>query len=185
MEKTPRRKIDNRTAMKATGKTFSGTGKRSLSGLLAVLALCAAACVGDAFYRCTQSVRDDLWVMGEAISFRVPVTDTVARYRVYVELRVSDSYPWREIFLLGQVGLDSLAQKILDDTLRCELFDERGRATGHGLSNVKENAILWQSDFRFPQAGTYVFSLRHGMRNVELPGVSSVGIRLEPAVEEP
>lgn len=171
--------------MDDAGKSFLRAKGRPLSGVLAVLALCATACVGDAFYRRTQSVRDDLWVMGDAISFRVPVADTAACYRVYVELRTSDSYPWREIFLLGRIGTDSLAEKVSDDTLRCELFDAQGRATGHGLSNVKENAILWKSDFRFPRAGTYVFSLRHGMRNVELPGVSSVGIRLESAAGEP
>lgn len=149
-----------------------------------VLGVLFVGCVSQAFYRRVQTMDDDLWAMGQTVSFRVPVVDTVSRYDVYVELRTSDSYPWREIFLRGQINADSLSDFVLCDTLRCELFGSDGRATGHGLSNVKENAILWKRDFRFPAAGDYVFSLRHTMRNVELPGVSSVGIRLEPSRSE-
>ena len=152
--------------------------RRGFIGLGLCVAAGMSACTGDAFYRRVETLSDDQWVRGKACPFEVEAVDTVTRYDVYVDLRTSDGYPWREIYLIGQVC--DTAQSVLQyDTLRCELFDAKGEATGHGLSNVKENGVLWLRDFRFPAPGRYGFSVRHGMRNVELQGVSSVGIRIQ------
>ena len=153
-------------------------GRWSVIGCAVSAAVFFTACTGDSFYRRVRTVDGDCWLMGEVYSFEVPAADTAALYDVYVDLRTSDGYPWRNIFVIGEIG-DSASTFFSRDTLRCVLFDSLGRATGHGLSNVKENGILWKKGFRFPAKGRYVFSLCHGMRNVELPGVSSVGIRIQ------
>ena len=148
--------------------------------LAAGLSAVAVACTGDAYFHRVQTVPGDCWVMGQGFAFEVNVTDTVTAYDVYVDLRSSDGYPWRNIYVIGELR-DSARAVISRDTLMCELSDRRGKATGKGLSNVKENAIRWKKNYRFPHRGTYGFSVTHGMRNVELPGVSNVGIRIEIA----
>ena len=146
------------------------------------------ACSDDAFFRRVQSVSGDCWSMGDDISFSVDISDTSAMYDVFVELRSSDAYPSRKFFrpstrfIFGGIS-DSVA--VLDvDTLKCILSDKFGKPTGKGLSNVKENTIAWKRGYKFPHEGVFSLSLSHGMRNVELPGVSSVGVVIRPAEGE-
>ena len=140
------------------------------------------ACSDDAFFRRVQPVSGDCWSMGDDISFSVDISDTSAMYDVFVELRSGDAYPWSNIFIFGGIS-DSVA--VLDvDTLKCILSDKFGKPTGKGLSNVKENTIAWKRGYKFPHEGVFSLSLSHGMRNVELPGVSSVGVVIRPAEGE-
>lgn len=112
--------------------------------------------------------------MGDDISFPIRISDTSAAYDISVELRSSDAYPWSNIFIFAGIS-DSVA--VLDaDTLECMLSDKSGKPTGKGLSNVKENTIAWKRGYKFPHEGSFSLSLSHGMRNIELPGVSSVGV---------
>lgn len=152
-----------------------------------VSAICAAVllsgCTGDSVYRRVQTIAGDYWVMGQACTFNMEVQDTMSLYDIYVDIRTSDSYPWSNIYMTGE--LRDSSSVVSRDTLEVVLFDPEGKATGHGLSNVKENEILWKKDYKFPRKGPYGFSVSHGMRNVELPGVSSVGVRIELAEKQP
>lgn len=188
-EKTAVVRIVDRRANEKMGRTmsefFSGAERTAWNTFRAIvlavgLSAVEVACTGDAYFHRVQTVPGDCWVMGQGFAFEVNVTDTVTAYDVYVDLRSSDGYPWRNIYVIGELR-DSARAVIARDTLMCELSDRRGKATGKGLSNVKENAIRWKKNYRFPYRGTYGFSVTHGMRNVELPGVSNVGIRIEIA----
>ena len=151
-----------------------------------VYAVCAAVflsgCTGDSVYRRVQTVPGDYWIMGQSCAFNMEVRDTVTLYDIYVDLRTSDGYPWSNIYMIGE--LRDSSSLISRDTLTAVLFGAEGKATGHGLSNVKENGILWKKEYRFPHKGPYGFAISHGMRNVELPGVSSVGLRIELAEKQ-
>ena len=151
--------------------------RRGFIGLGLCVAAGMSACTGDAFYRRVETLSDDQWVRGKACTFEVEAVDTVTRYDVYVDLRTSDGYPWREIYLIGQVC--DTAQSVLQcDTLRCELFDAKGEATGHGLSNVKENGE-WVRKPCFVREEVMPFG--HGEKSVYIAG-SFIKLKREEAM---
>ena len=114
--------------------------RRGFIGLGLCVAAGMSACTGDAFYRRVETLSDDQWVRGEACTFEVEAVDTVTHYDVYVDLRTSDGYPWREIYLIGQVC--DTAQSVLQcDTLRCELFDAKGALRFFGAARDAQRRV--------------------------------------------
>ena len=71
--------------------------------------------------------------------------------------------------------------KTTRDTINCPLADYRGKWLGKGFGGVYDNRIIYMHNTRFPQAGSYKIVLEQAMRNKELPGIKSVGIRIEQA----
>lgn len=75
--------------------------------------------------------------------------------------------------------------KYFRDTVECVLADERGKWLGDGSGDVFDNQILFKSDIRFPEAGSYVFEYEQAMRagrnaTMEvLPEVMDVGLKIE------
>lgn len=114
--------------------------------------------------------------MGDKACFSFQIEDTTSRYDILADLRSSDAYPWSNIFIYSTFE-DSLGYSHTD-TLKCVLCDSIGRATGHGMSNVKENTIPVKSSFVFPHSGVWTVCFAHGMRNVELQGINSIGLRI-------
>ncbi|MEG2071277.1 MAG: gliding motility lipoprotein GldH, partial [Bacteroidales bacterium] len=68
--------------------------------------------------------------------------------------------------------------QIFQDTLGCILSDKYGNWTGKGNGRMKENKFLFKPKIRFVQKGTYKFTVRQGMREDQVEGISNFGISL-------
>ena len=63
------------------------------------------------------------------------------------------------------------------------LFDSKtGKPLGDGLGDIFDHKfkIKSLSNYRFPKAGEYTFSVEQNMRQDPLLGVMSVGVSVEP-----
>ena len=139
-------------------------------------------CGTDAFYAETQPLDPDLgWESEEEATFEWQVTDTLARYDFFIDLRHDQRYPFSNIYLFVDFTFPN--GRTLRDTLACDLADERGRWLGTGFGNLVDHRIGFRSQTGFPLTGDYAIGIRHGMRETPLPGVSDIGFRLEPAAE--
>lgn len=155
------------------------TVKYAVVGTLAVLL--GTGCGTDAFFAGTQPLDpDDGWTVQDVAEFEWQVTDTLAKYDFFIDLRHDQRYPFSNIYLFVDFTFPN--GRTLRDTLACDLADERGRWLGTGFGNMVDHRIGFRRNTGFPIAGDYAIGIRHGMRLDTLPGMSDVGFRLEPAV---
>lgn len=155
------------------------TVKYAVVGTLAVLL--GTGCGTDAFFAETQPLDpDDGWTVQDVAEFEWQVTDTLAKYDFFIDLRHDQRYPFSNIYLFVDFTFPN--GRTLRDTLACDLADERGRWLGTGFGNMVDHRIGFRRNTGFPIAGDYAIGIRHGMRLDTLPGMSDVGFRLEPAV---
>lgn len=110
-------------------------------------------------------------------SFEVNITDTSARYNIYVTIRHTNDYPFSNLWLLITSNYSGAKPK----TQRVELplADREGRWLGSGIDNIYDQRIPIQQNARFDKPGIYHFSFEQNMRVDNLPHVMSVGLRIE------
>lgn len=65
------------------------------------------------------------------------------------------------------------------DTIEIFLADLQGNWLGKGMGKNKDLQVLFRKRGRFPMSGNYHISLEQAMRRKALPGIKSVGIRIE------
>lgn len=117
------------------------------------------------------------WALSDTLTFTyTPTNEEKQNCRLDIELRSSNDYKYKEIFL--RVERFSKRQKeTVVDTLRCELYDDLGHTRGTTAG------ILWQTSFPVDTIeilpnDTVTVRVSHLMDDKQLKGVSDVGIRL-------
>jgi len=143
-----------------------------------VLIVALSGCKQAALYERLHNIRKAAWSDQQVPSFTFDITDTTAAYNVYVVLRHTNQYPYRNIWL--NVGLEQPG-----DTIRHQSFELQLAATdswlGTGMDDVYEHrALLFSRPVRFDRSGSVTFTLQQIMRQNPLPGVMQAGIRVEP-----
>lgn len=129
-------------------------------------------------YERLQNIEKAAWSEQQTPSFTFDITDTVASYNVYVVVRHTNQYGYRNVWL--NVGLQQPG-----DTLRQQPFEVQLAAAdnwlGTGMDDIFEHrALLFSRPVHFNKAGPITFTLQHIMRQDPLPGIMQIGIRVEP-----
>lgn len=132
----------------------------------------------DLFLR-NVPVDDGIWPAGRFYRFEVPVTDTTGIYSIYVQVRNDGRYEYSNLWLF--IRTNSPTGASLKDTLECRLADEQGRWQGRGSGGRYSLEIPLRYRVKFPQPGTYIFEIDHGMRDIELKHITDLGLRIEKA----
>lgn len=114
--------------------------------------------------------------MDSVIYFSMNNTDTVSSVDISFIIRTGSDYPFRNIYLF--VSITSPDGKVLTDTLEYYLADESGRRYGRGTGEIREVALPFKTNVYFSKKGSYNFSVCHGMRMTDLPGVHDFGIKV-------
>lgn len=140
--------------------------------LLAVVGL--AACNTGTLYHENSPITDHVWDREDVKQFTVPIADTVGVYNIYLQVRNADGYPFSNLFLFIETEMPGPILRT--DTVECILADHTGRWLGDGLGDIWDNSILYRKGIRFPRAGNYTFSIKHGMRQEKLPLIMDIGI---------
>jgi len=142
-----------------------------------LISLVTVSCSGNDIYFQYDSVNPKGWSKDSLYGFDIPVTDTVALYNVYVNIRNRGEYPYQNLWLfLTKITPDSIESK---DSIECYLADQRGKWLGKGLGSILEMPVLYQQKVRFKSSGIYHYKIVHGMRDSLLSGINDIGIRVE------
>jgi gliding motility-associated lipoprotein GldH len=150
-----------------------------LAGLLLVL----SGCRQTALYERLANIPGARWDQGFVPTYSFQIADTTSYYRIYVVIRHTNRYAYRNIWL--NAGMQHPA-----DTMRVQQF-ELALASGEkwlgvGMDDVYERRIqLFPNPVKFARSGTLVMSLQHTMRINPLPEVLQAGIRVEPVAQIP
>lgn len=151
---------------------------KSLYAALCGLILLFVACDnGKVLYDNSVMVGRPTWSCDSVAQFSLLVEDTTAVYRMGLRVRNDRIYEYQNIWLfVDEVAPDGT---ITNDTVQFMLADNFGRWTGSGLSSLYSNLFLYRDSLVFSQKGEYRYYIKHGMRHVNLKGISDVGIKIE------
>lgn len=109
------------------------------------------------------------------------ITDTTSRYTIYIVLRHSDAYRYKNIWVNVHMKTPSGTTRTQPLELRLAT-DDKGWL-GSGMDDIYEHRIPITPPQK-PEpltAGTYTFRLENLMREDPLNNVMNIGIRLEKA----
>jgi gliding motility-associated lipoprotein GldH len=140
------------------------------------LLISLASCDKSQVYEKSRPL-DNVWSKDSLARFEVNINDTLSTHSVYVTMRNNSSYPYSNVYLFVTTVAPSGAY--VRDTMECILADESGRWLGKGFSKYWDNRFAMRKNVKFPEKGTYTFTIQQGMRLEELPGIHDVGIRIE------
>ncbi len=152
------------------------TGKIITVNVLLIVAI-FTACDPKGFYEKNAPVDPEGWSISDKKPFEVDVTDTLALFNFYLNVRQTTDYKNRNIFLFLDTFLPDGAHS--RDTIEIMLADVKGKWLGNGIGNIRSNQVLLKRAFAFPMKGHYKFRIEQGMRDPELKGIKDVGIRIE------
>ena len=115
------------------------------------------------------------------ITFTVEPKDTMDRYNIFIVIRHTDAYRYKNIWI--NVHTESPGGIVQNQPLNLQLATDNKGWLGSGMDDIFEHRIQItppQSPERL-SAGTYRFKLENIMREDPLKNVMNVGIRLEKA----
>lgn len=153
--------------------------------LVSLLALGAAVSACDSFrpddsadlsdlnlgYSDFATLPDEGWRYGDSVTFVTPE----AEGELLVAVRHSIKYPYRNIWLeVSRKGPDSVAAKVVRDTVELELADPFGLWKGTGIGPTRQMETVVSPSVRVDSGST--ISIRHIMRLDTLPSIEQTGI---------
>lgn len=156
------------------------TGKKNL---ILALAIVAGSCIMlsckqiDVFEKNTV-IPNYEWKSDFTVSGTFQIADTVSAYSIYLVLRHTDAYQYNNIWL--NIGLQPPGDSLSTQKADLKLGDDANGWEGTGMNDIWEiRKLLNGQARRFKKAGTYHFSVSQIMRDDPLPGIMSVGLRIE------
>ena len=120
-----------------------------------------------------------VWDVQQRPSFTFAITDTAARYNVYFNVRNAAGYGYYNLYLKHTltgpdgrvVGQPLLHQMVLLDP-------KTGEPLGAGSGDIFDHQFLALRQVHFTRPGNYKVTLEQYMRQNQLPGIMSVGVRV-------
>lgn len=131
-----------------------------------------------------ESIKNANWKVEEPIKLSFDIQDTSKRYNLYYNIRNELSYPYYNMYITYYLHypdgkkIDSLLQDVI-------LFNPNsGEPYGEGTGGIREHQLPAFQNFQFTQKGRYTYEFKQYMRVNPLPGILSMGLRVEEVQNE-
>ena len=139
-----------------------------------ILACLVTGCTIAVEHNLFRSIDPEGWRRGDTLVFMLPSSAQAQDYDVYVELRIDNSFPYRELW----IGIEKQAGgQTSKDTICFSLADEDGTLNGQGLHllQYEEHA----GHIRPTNDEKATISIHHLMEREIIPHICEVGVRVE------
>jgi gliding motility-associated lipoprotein GldH len=134
-----------------------------------------SACSHNELFFEFHSIEKADWQRENPATFSVDVKDSLAVYEIWVEVRNNDDYPYRNIWLF--IDYQTPEGRLRSDTISADLADVYGKWYGKGLS-LHTLSIPYEESLRFSSCGVHNWTIRQGMRENPLKGISDIGLKV-------
>lgn len=119
------------------------------------------------------------WEYKDVKSFNAEITDTAIGYNLYVNVRHSFQFEWRNMWVNIKTTFPD--GKTFDKRVNLVLSEPDGHWFGDCTGDNCDMQLSIQNNAYFPQPGKYTFAISQDMRVDPLPFIKSVGMRIEKA----
>jgi gliding motility-associated lipoprotein GldH len=147
-----------------------------------VVTLVVVGCTGNDVYFEYKPISEAGWNKDSICRFDVSISDTLAHYNVYVNVRHRKDYPYQNLWIFLKMTAPSKC--VTKDSIECYLADAQGKWLSTGIGSILNMPVLYRQNVTFQRAGVYRFELLQGMREDVLTGINDMGIRVEKCVDE-
>lgn len=145
--------------------------------LVVLLSLLCMACTHHTLVHSFRSIPEEGWRRTDTLIFTLPTTLDDAEYALYIDLRLHNRFPYRELWLAVEHGVAGERGSICD-TLCCHLSDQEGKLSGQGINLLQYETRAGTLPL---QAGRQTqIRIHHLMRRETLPYIIEVGVRVAP-----
>ena len=154
-------------------------------GLFAALCLgiSLTGCDKNVVYKAYEDIDDGQWFIKNTPSFKVEITDSTQLYNVFYIVRNTLQYPYYNLYLTRKITApDSSVTTNLEEVFLSN--ETTGKPFGKGLGDLFDHKIPFLRNHKFPQNGTYTFTLSQSMRQNPLPFIMGIGISVEKVETE-
>lgn len=135
-----------------------------------------SACHSKTVYNHYEHTSVAGWERNDTLSFDISAMEAGGSYLEELGLRINGEYPFMSVSLIvEQTTLPRHTMRC--DTLVCSLIDERGNATGQGISHYQY--VFPLRTLKLDAGESLHIAVRHDMKREMLPGITNVGIRLQ------
>ncbi len=140
-----------------------------------------SSCNSNVIFTDNAAMQNNIWELTNVPDFIIQIDDTSQLTNIFFTIRNGSDYPFRNLFLF--VTVYSPDGKSVTDTLDYYLADEKGNWYGKGVGDIHELNLPYRTNVFFPEKGTYLFYIQHGMRIGDLPGIYDFGLRIEKSTK--
>ena len=130
----------------------------------------------NAIFDQNTPIENHNWSYTNRIKNAFKIDDVTIPYNLYLNLRVTGSYRYSNIFVLIRKNGPKLTGVTRYEV---KLANPDGEWLGTGSGNLYSYQVPILTNFKFPQRGTYTFEIEQNMRDNPLHEVNDVGIRVE------
>ena len=145
--------------------------------ILSIFAL--TACSDQTILDENSALNNKSWANKQETKFAVAIKDNSVPYHLYLNMRNSIKYPFSNISIL--VYQQNPSSKKHTYRVSFRVADREGLWLGKGVGNIFSHQVRFLKNYHFPDTGTYTFRIEHNMTLDPLPGVSDIGLRIQPA----
>ena len=149
----------------------------TIVALLPLLLVMLQGCDKHVYFTDEHDVDETGWNMADAAVFDVDVDDTLQVFDFYIDVRNSVHFPKANVFFFINTTFPD--GSVAYDTLECPLADVEGHWYGRRTGRYVDSRYVFRRHVIFPRTGLYRFEILHGMRDTNVVGMKSVGLRIE------
>lgn len=144
---------------------------------LLFIAGASGACDKQTVYHAFRSIPQEGWKRQDTLFFNVIVPDSQTYYKLTLEVRNRNIYPYQNIGLSVCCNGPE-ATRLQADTLEAVLADKEGIWKGDGWGGLYQSAFP-AGNIRIEKPGNYLFKVAYTLPDDILPGINDVGIKLQ------
>jgi gliding motility-associated lipoprotein GldH len=136
-------------------------------------------CDSSGIYHQFHRFESRCWSKDEMPEFTFVITDTAVAYNLYTNLRYDRDYLFSNLYF--NWTLRDSSGTLQEKLTNAMLFDQKsGKPLGSSaIGFVFDEQVALLSNYRFGKPSTYTLRLEQFMRRDTLPGIRSVGLRVE------
>lgn len=135
------------------------------------------ACSNRGSFETFVEVNSEGWGYADTLTLNFEHADPNIPVDLGFYIKSDGSFPYRNLFLF--VEIESPEGQVARDTLECLLAAPDGKPLGNGIGSLRTVLVPFQQSEALPASGMYSVKLVHGMRQPSIPGIHSVGLRLD------
>ena len=128
-------------------------------------------------YSVSKKINNSTWNILDTLNFDFLHESTnIKSYNLILFGKINQKYQYSNLYLFVDIYLEN--QKIIRDTLNCILYDNLGAPQQTVIGNTLFFKLEYLDKFEFQCDKTYEFKITHGMRDLNVHGVESVGLKV-------
>lgn len=140
------------------------------------------ACSGNDVYNSYVALPNTGWGQDSLAVFRTHIDDASKTYDITFQIRNESNYKYANLWLF--VDVISPDGELQRDTAECILAHNDGSWIGGGWGSLYSIQCPYRLNTRFAKTGNYTFRIAHGMREDDIKGIHSLGLRITTKSEE-